>query len=141
MTYHVLPESGIPVAAGMVQRVTVVEQQTEAVQERMRQHSQSIAGKFKEGRVCVDGDKPDLEDWAELLDDDEDFAAEFNGLFDNLSVAEADDEFDPDSFDTYLNMELALDRGDEHPQHAKVCLLYTSPSPRDLSTSRMPSSA
>ena len=24
---------------------------------------------------------------------------------------------------------------------AKVCLLYTSPSPRDLSTSRMPSSA
>ena len=26
-------------------------------------------------------------------------------------------------------------------QHYKVCLLYTSPSPRDLSTSRMPSSA
>ena len=25
--------------------------------------------------------------------------------------------------------------------HYKVCLLYTSPSPRDLSTSRMPSSA
>ena len=26
-------------------------------------------------------------------------------------------------------------------KHAKCCLLYTSPSPRDLSTSRMPSSA
>ena len=26
-------------------------------------------------------------------------------------------------------------------QEAEVCLLYTSPSPRDLSTSRMPSSA
>ena len=26
-------------------------------------------------------------------------------------------------------------------QSLKVCLLYTSPSPRDLSTSRMPSSA
>ena len=25
--------------------------------------------------------------------------------------------------------------------HSQVCLLYTSPSPRDLSTSRMPSSA
>ena len=25
--------------------------------------------------------------------------------------------------------------------HHKTCLLYTSPSPRDLSTSRMPSSA
>ena len=29
---------------------------------------------------------------------------------------------------------------DEMRQHS-VCLLYTSPSPRDLSTSRMPSSA
>ena len=26
-------------------------------------------------------------------------------------------------------------------EHDNVCLLYTSPSPRDLSTSRMPSSA
>ena len=29
--------------------------------------------------------------------------------------------------------------GEQEPE--KVCLLYTSPSPRDLSTSRMPSSA
>ena len=27
------------------------------------------------------------------------------------------------------------------PTHDDICLLYTSPSPRDLSTSRMPSSA
>ena len=27
------------------------------------------------------------------------------------------------------------------PGRVKICLLYTSPSPRDLSTSRMPSSA
>ena len=27
------------------------------------------------------------------------------------------------------------------PSNAQACLLYTSPSPRDLSTSRMPSSA
>ena len=31
--------------------------------------------------------------------------------------------------------------GIEYDQHPLVCLLYTSPSPRDLSTSRMPSSA
>ena len=30
---------------------------------------------------------------------------------------------------------------DEHGDRARACLLYTSPSPRDLSTSRMPSSA
>ena len=32
-------------------------------------------------------------------------------------------------------------RDKAYPDNAKVCLLYTSPSPRDLSTSRMPSSA
>ena len=29
----------------------------------------------------------------------------------------------------------------EHDENSQSCLLYTSPSPRDLSTSRMPSSA
>ena len=29
----------------------------------------------------------------------------------------------------------------EHDDSPNICLLYTSPSPRDLSTSRMPSSA
>ena len=31
--------------------------------------------------------------------------------------------------------------GNNHPPEVLGCLLYTSPSPRDLSTSRMPSSA
>ena len=31
--------------------------------------------------------------------------------------------------------------GDIDDEHDEICLLYTSPSPRDLSTSRMPSSA
>ena len=36
-----------------------------------------------------------------------------------------------------------VDRADPHVGllHRGTCLLYTSPSPRDLSTSRMPSSA
>ena len=36
---------------------------------------------------------------------------------------------------------LVLPEASEASSHRKVCLLYTSPSPRDLSTSRMPSSA
>ena len=32
-------------------------------------------------------------------------------------------------------------KGQPMVEHSKDCLLYTSPSPRDLSTSRMPSSA
>ena len=34
-----------------------------------------------------------------------------------------------------------LREDDNEEGHCKSCLLYTSPSPRDLSTSRMPSSA
>ena len=34
-----------------------------------------------------------------------------------------------------------LDLNSPVPQQREACLLYTSPSPRDLSTSRMPSSA
>ena len=33
------------------------------------------------------------------------------------------------------------DQGQEYAKKTQTCLLYTSPSPRDLSTSRMPSSA
>ena len=39
-----------------------------------------------------------------------------------------------------LNQQIVFNRK-KNPTYAKNCLLYTSPSPRDLSTSRMPSSA
>ena len=41
----------------------------------------------------------------------------------------------PKRSDNFSNVTKGLDRMDSY------CLLYTSPSPRDLSTSRMPSSA
>ena len=67
------------------------------------------------------GEIPQLEDWEQLLEDNKDFSAEFNRLYDNSDVSEADDTFDPDSFDSYLNMELNVDQGGrEHPQFARV---------------------
>ena len=42
-------------------------------------------------------------------------------LVNEKGIPEADTEFTPEIFDdTYLNMELALDRGGEHPEYAKV---------------------
>ena len=38
-------------------------------------------------------------------------------------------------------VETALRLGAEPQAQVRTCLLYTSPSPRDLSTARMPSSA
>ena len=40
-----------------------------------------------------------------------------------------------------IPINMALQIKNQLVQHGEVCLLYTSPSPRDLSTSRMPSSA
>ena len=53
--------------------------------------------------------------------DNEDFVEEFHCLYDNTDVPEVDNEFDLDTYNTYLNMELAIDMGcHEHPQYAKV---------------------
>ena len=42
---------------------------------------------------------------------------------------------------TNLSREWVSKQGDKLLTYYDTCLLYTSPSPRDLSTSRMPSSA
>ena len=42
---------------------------------------------------------------------------------------------------SYDEMKDALGLASKSGIHRLICLLYTSPSPRDLSTSRMPSSA
>ena len=70
--------------------------------------------------------------------------ARFNGFFyAKEALAEADikieEAYEP-NWDEILP--LYLDTDEETAQQVyPLCLLYTSPSPRDLSTSRMPSSA
>ena len=38
----------------------------------------------------------------------------------NEDILEADEIFDPEKFDNYMNMELALDRHDDEPKFARV---------------------
>ena len=88
----------------------------------MKKFTVRIAEKFKEGRLLLD-EPPNAhnhEDWNDLVESDPDFADEFNRIYDNHDVQEADDNFDPDSFDSFIGMELSVDRGDVHPVHAKV---------------------
>ena len=121
LTFSILPESGIPIQAGTVQRVTEPEKGTDATKERMKSYSDKIAGKFKEKRLLVDSSTgSDLEEWSDLLEDDRDSADEFNRLFDNTDVPEADDNFDPDTYDDYINKEISVDQGDVHPVRATV---------------------
>jgi hypothetical protein len=120
MSYFILPSSGIPVSRTTVQRMTELEKQTDANRQRMTDFEKAIADRYKEGRLYSRGDKPDLEQWSELLETDPHFAEEFAQTFDNPDVNEADDEFDPDCYDSYLNMELAIDRDGQDPQLARV---------------------
>ena len=65
--------------------------------------------------------------------------AEANRLASQLEEAEAENATLSDRNATLTRELMALQSGNEAVE--KNCLLYTSPSPRDLSTSRMPSSA
>ena len=69
-----------------------------------------IAEQFNEERLTKTGDKPDPMDWAELIQTDPDLAYEFARTFDNTEVKEADEEFDPDTFDECVDMRLAIDQ-------------------------------
>ena len=120
MSYHVLPISGVPVSRTTVQRVTEVEKTVSVYIDQFALYNAAIASRYKEGRLYTRGDKPDLEEWSELLDTDPDFAEEFAQTFDNPSVKEADDEFDPDSYDSYVNMELSMARDGDEPEAARV---------------------
>ena len=50
-------------------------------------------------------------------------------------------DYDRESIDAIIDLAQSLAEEQFQPFAAHLCLLYTSPSPRDLSTSRMPSSA
>ena len=61
-----------------------------------------------------------MEMWAELGEDGEDFQYDFSKVFYNPAVNESDEEFTPGLYDNYVNMELALDRGGDRPELARV---------------------
>ena len=55
-----------------------------------------------------------------------------------MNVIVTDDGFGPDTWKQSEVLDLA---SNSDPETLTVCLLYTSPSPRDVEESRMPSSA
>ena len=66
------------------------------------------------------GDKPKPEDWADLIEEDPEFAEEFAKVFNNKDIPESDDYTPEVLNDTYLNIEVALPRDGDGPEFAKV---------------------
>eukprot|EP00934_Nitzschia_sp_Nitz4_P004494 Nitzschia sp. Nitz4//scaffold699_size1639//47//1622//NITZ4_009318-RA/size1639-snap-gene-0.2-mRNA-1//-1//CDS//3329556654//4484//frame0 len=123
-SYHIgfyqHPASGIPISCTTVARVTHIESQEDGNKHRFKEYDEQIQQRFKDPHLLVQGEKPEPDAWRQLIEDDEDFAAEFNRTFNDETIPEADDVFTPDSYDQYLNMEVALDRGSDSPQLARV---------------------
>ena len=120
MCYYVLSKSGKVVSRSSVWRATNLELNIEATKAIFDEFDERIKQIVKDDNFPVDGDKPDPEMWADLAENDADFNEEFFKVYGDDEVKEADD-FSPEIMDHgYLNMELALPRGEEEPAFARV---------------------
>ena len=63
--------------------------------------------------------KPNIELWEDLAGDNEIFHEEFVRVITNEEILEADDIFDPEEFENYVNMELALDSHEDGPKFSR----------------------
>ena len=125
MSYWILlPQSGIPVLATTLQRLTNSERCTDETKYRMRQYDEKLAAVFEtqsadmarglrhvDARKIIDPDNEDPE-----------FFSEFTRVIDNASLPHADDITNVKvTSDQYVGMELALLRGSEgEALHARV---------------------
>ena len=103
-----------------MQRITHLETQTAENKEQFRLFDISIHELFKDEIIVTEGAKPNPASWEEIIVDDPDFGEKFQRNIKEKDLPEADDSFTPDSYDGYLHMELAFDRGDNSPSFAKV---------------------
>ena len=68
-----------------------------------------------------DENLPDPVKWADMLEDNEDFREEFDRIYQDKYIPEADAVFAPEIMDdTYMNMEVALPQDTEVPDFACV---------------------
>ena len=122
MTYHILQDNGKVLARSTVQRVTNLEKKTADVRSIFQDFDKRIHDRLKTKNRSYNGCKPNPEDWADLLEEDEDFRAEFRRVFNNMDIPHADDlsqAVDVEE-DHYIHMEMPMHRTDDGPTMAKV---------------------
>ena len=120
MTYHILTQRGTVISRSTVQRVPNLELQTSAVQKIFDSFDNNIHDKLKIIRKGYVGDKPNPDAWAELIEEDPDFREEFQKVYNDDTLPEADVRTPEVLEDTYINMEVALPRDSEGPEFARV---------------------
>ena len=123
MSFWILTPSCRVVSRTLVQRITNLELQEETNKKKLTAFDDAVKGYFCDyNHVLNDGSKSEPYDWStHPFDDDPDFQEEFDNAINNPEIKEADELFTPDTYDQYLQMELALPQGDSlEPQMARV---------------------
>ena len=123
MCYHVLTQRGTVISRPTVQRVTNINKTDSEVKDTFQKFDGAMQKKIKscsEGGYI--GDKPNPDHWSELIQNDSDFREEFERIYNNDEIPDADyEEYIPDVLDNaYLNMEVDLPRDGKGPELACV---------------------
>ena len=123
MSSWILTPSCRVVSRTSVQRIMNLELQEETNKRKLTAFDDAVKGYLRDyNHVLNDGSKSEPYDWStHPFDDDPDFQEEFDNAVNNPEVKEADELFTPDTYDQYLQMELALPQGDSlEPRLARV---------------------
>ena len=109
MSYWVLPVSEIPISRTLMQMVTNLESSTNQNHKHFEAYDKRVADRFKEEYIRANylnnhHQKPDVKIWEELSVDIKAFYDEFSRIIINDDILEAEDKFDQESFDNYVNM-------------------------------------
>jgi hypothetical protein len=90
-------------------------------QRKLEEFDTEIKRSLKLDDLGTDGDNPNPEMWADLIDSDPDFREEFFRVYQDDGVNEANAKPTPEIADQqFLNMEVALPRDREGPEFARV---------------------
>ena len=120
MSYHILTHRGTVITRSTVQGLTNLELSTPKIHDIFHAFDDKISSKLKSQSGIYQGDKPDPEDWKYMFEEDDDFKEEFDKVFNNTDIPEADTPTPEVLDDTYLNMEISLPRDSDGPEFARV---------------------
>jgi hypothetical protein len=119
MSYWLLPQSGIPISATTVQRMTNDEKLTEEMQKRMEQYEESLRSIFeaKSADLTTTLRDVDLQSIIDPENEDPEFYDDFTRVIDDARVKHVEDDHSIEdtevTSDPYVGMEMAMTRGAE----------------------------
>ena len=120
MCYWILNQCGAVISRSTVQRVTNLELSTPPIKDIFDKFDQKIHHKLQLKDCLYAGNKPNPDDWVDLMENDEDFREEFAHIYNDPRIPEGDNYTPEIGDDTHVNMEVSIPRDGDGPEFARV---------------------